>query len=132
VNLKIKNDTQARVAWVLKSIEIKNFVELFKWNDEKCTPIHELSNTLVFVWYNHADKGSNWKCSQVSSLILVLNGFEIVTRKFATFRGGEKRERRKSPILQESNALYASRVWSKCDCLGEYDSHKCDTPKEKE
>jgi hypothetical protein len=58
---------------------------------------------------------------------------------FATSRGGE---RRKSPTLQESNALYASlqesnalyafRVWSKCDCLGEYDSRKCDTPKRKE
>jgi hypothetical protein len=38
------------------------------------------------------------------------------------------------PIIQESNALYAFRMWSienKCDCLGEYDSHNNDTPKEK-
>jgi hypothetical protein len=44
------------------------------------------------------------------------------------FEGGKV----KSPILQESIALYAFRVWSKCDCLGEYDNHKCDTSKEKE
>jgi hypothetical protein len=44
---------------------------------------------------------------KVSSLIIILNGFEIVTRKFMPhFEGGKV----KSPILQESIALYAFRV----------------------
>jgi hypothetical protein len=47
---------------------------------------------------------------KVPSLILVLNGFEIMARKFCHISRGERRERRKSPILQESNALYAFRV----------------------
>jgi hypothetical protein len=90
VNLKIKNDTQARVAWVFKSIEIKNSVEFLKWNEEKCTPIHELSNSLVFVWYNHVDKEVIESVLKVSSLILVLNGFRNCDKKVhATFRGGE-------------------------------------------
>jgi hypothetical protein len=47
---------------------------------------------------------------KVSSLILVLNGFEIMARKFCHISRGGRRESRKSPILQESNALYAFRV----------------------
>jgi hypothetical protein len=43
---------------------------------------------------------------KVFSLIIVLNGFEIVTGKFMPhFEGGGEGE--KSPILQERNALYA-------------------------
>jgi hypothetical protein len=44
---------------------------------------------------------------KVSSLIIVLNGFEIVARKFCHISRGGKERRRKSPILLESNALYA-------------------------
>jgi hypothetical protein len=44
---------------------------------------------------------------KVCSLIIVLNGFEIVARKFMSRFEGRKV---KPPILQESNALYAFRV----------------------
>jgi hypothetical protein len=36
---------------------------------------------------------------KVFSLIIVLNGFKIVTRKFCHISRGERRERIKSPIL---------------------------------
>jgi hypothetical protein len=87
------------------------------------------------VWYNHAHKAINESFFKVSSLTIDLNVFRNCGKKVhATFRGGERWERWKSPILQESNAFYAFRVWSienKCDCLGEYDIHNNDTPKEK-
>jgi hypothetical protein len=52
--------------------------------------------------------------------------FEIVARKFMPRFEGEG-GKDKSPIIQESNAS----TKNKCDCLGEYDIHNNDTPKEK-
>jgi hypothetical protein len=70
---------------------------------------------------------------KVSSLILVLNGFEIVTRKFFHISKGEKREKGENPLYFRK-VMHCMHLECdlKCDCMGEYDNHICDTPKEKE
>jgi hypothetical protein len=72
---------------------------------------------------------------KVSSLIIVLNGFEIVERKFMPHFEGEKGDKGKNPLYfrKVMHCMHLEcDLWKICDCLEERNSHKCDTPKEKE
>jgi hypothetical protein len=65
-----------------KSMEIKDSIEFLKKNEEWCTPIYELCNNLVLYDIIMQTKEVIESVLKVSSLIIVLNGFEIVARKF--------------------------------------------------